>query len=186
MNKILLSLLLTIPFFGFAQKTANEFRQAGIDAMKNGNTSEALANYLLAKELNPYDWQIHNNLGYFYYSTQEFNLSVESYNEAIRLIEFDTPPSRFSSYEDQVYINCGKAHLELKNYEDAIENFSKWIKFSAPINEMNNMLDQYKAACVYKDRGRAYLYLGQKELACKDWKSTSACDNTKWFDEYCK
>ncbi|CAF1482767.1 unnamed protein product [Rotaria sordida] len=85
----------------------------------------------------------YNNQGNKYYLNNESLLSIESYNEAIKLIE-NNSKENLSLY--LLYLNRSAAYIQDKNFYSGYED----AKYSLKLNQVKNFKALYRAAiCLY-------------------------------------
>ncbi len=120
--------------------------------MRMNDKKAALADYKKVVELNPKNIQLTWDIGRVSYEIEEYADALTYYSRAMEQIE---------NPEAQLYLIRGEVFEKLKNYEAAIEDYSRVI-------EMNPKLAQ-----AHYSRGQAKARMGDKESACVDWKKAS-------------
>lgn len=105
--------------------------------------------YLLARA------SIHDELGYF-------NLSENDYNKAIE----------FSEGDFRTFYARGLFYTKRKKYHEAIRDLSKCIELDSSDNT------------TYLNRGTAYSFIGKNELALHDYNKSIELDSTNYLSYY--
>ena len=167
-----------IPLLSLGQ-SAEDYRQKGNQLAKEKKYVEAKINFLLSKELNPYNWELYRDIGWMHYNNKNYTGAIEEYESGKIL----------APNQDLFYNFLGFCYLAIGKNEDAILNFSKWIELNTDSN--GNFIEYSKltASVILNNRGLAYLYSGNQNLACEDWqyaKRLHLSDADKWIDQYCQ
>ncbi len=97
------------------EKKADVYYGQGTTELVNKNYQQALAYLLKAKELNPEDSKIRNNLGMSYYFREQVGLAEEQLKKAVDL----------DGKNSDARMNLGSLYLAKKNYKEAREQFEK-------------------------------------------------------------
>ena len=69
-----------------------------------------------------------------------------------------TRATEYNPKNPEAWYSIGNVHMNLNNYEKAIENYTKAIEIK----------EDYADA--YYNRGLIKFYMGERNLACEDWK----------------
>jgi len=113
MKKIFFLLLISSSII-FSQ-TAEDYNKAGVKAYDEKNYYEALQNYNMAIQLNPY-------FGTYYYNRAEARCQLRDYINALqdfnRAIYYD--PEDFDAYTERALLKA-----EMKDYQGAVQDFKK-------------------------------------------------------------
>ena len=111
--KLALSLTKNFPNHSFAWKAL------ALSYEKTGKILKSLDANQKAKEINPLDAEIHNNLGNVLKKLEKFDEAQNSYRQAILLKQNYT----------EVYYNLGNLLKELSRFDEAEKNYNQAIKF---------------------------------------------------------
>ena len=111
--KLALSLTKNFPNHSFAWKAL------ALSYEKTGKILKSLDANQKAKEINPLDAEIHNNLGNVLRKLEKFDEAQNSYRQAILLKQNYT----------EVYYNLGNLLKELSRFDEAEKNYNQAIKF---------------------------------------------------------
>ena len=111
--KLALSLTKNFPNHSFAWKAL------ALSYEKTGKILKSLDANQKAKEINPLDAEIHNNLGNILKKLEKFDEAQNSYRQAILLKQNYT----------EVYYNLGNLLKELSRFDEAEKNYNQAIKF---------------------------------------------------------
>ena len=85
MKKLLLILLLTIPFIGFGQ-TAEEYFDKGFDYLNSGEYQLAIENYTKCLRIDPdYAPQAYYNRGWNYGQLENYEDAIADFTRALRI-----------------------------------------------------------------------------------------------------
>ena len=109
MKKILLILLLTIPFVGFGQ-TAEEYFDKGFDYAKSGEYQLAIDNFTRALSIDSDDAIAYNNRGLSYSYLGNHEDAIADYTRALRI-----DPDMADAYYNR---GTAKWHLKLEYCSD--------------------------------------------------------------------
>jgi tetratricopeptide (TPR) repeat protein len=173
---LFLSVFLSVSLFG---QSAEDYRQKGKELAEEEKYSEALINYLISKKMNPYNWELYSDIGYMHYNNKNYSDAIEAYESGKKL----------ASTQDRFYYFLGKCYLAIGKNHNAILNFSTWMDLNTD-NEDNFIgYSKYTGMTVLKDRGLAYLYSGNKKLACEDWyyaKRLKFASVDKYIEQHCE
>jgi|SRR5690554_2855944 len=167
-----------------AQKAYNE----GTTAFENKNYSAAIASFKKAIEISPIFLQAHTNLAYTYLADDKSDLAeaqflqITTIDETVHLpffelgtlaelkdsvnlaISYYSKAIERKSNEKKYYYQRGIQYFKLKQYEDAIQDFSKVV-----------LIDN-KFADAYNDRGSAYKLTGNMDKAIADYTKAAELD----------
>ena len=128
--KLALSLTKNFPNHIFAWKTL------ALSYEKTGKILKSLDANQKAKEINPLDAEIHNNLGNVLKKLEKFDEAQNSYRQAILLKQ---------NYSE-VYYNLGNLLKELSRFDEAEKNYNQAIKFrpnfAEAFNNLGNLLKE--------------------------------------------
>ena len=122
--KLALSLTKNFPNHSFAWKAL------ALSYEKTGKILKSLDANQKAKEINPLDAEIHNNLGNVLRKLEKFDEAQNSYRQAILLKQNYT----------EVYYNLGNLLKELSRFDEAEKNYNQAIKFRPNFAEAFNNL----------------------------------------------
>lgn len=139
--------------------------------LKSDNYNCALEAYSGAKLQYPEEADLYMFTGDIYQKQNRLKQAVSEYDKGIKLVQEDNPLKYL------YYFNRGNSYLKLKNYEEAILNYT------STLNELPN----YYGA--YANRGMAYYNLKRKSEACRDWRKAAenGYDTVKqYISAYCK
>ena len=131
--KLALSLTKNFPNHSFAWKAL------ALSYEKKGQILKSLAANQKAKEINPQDADVHNNLGNILEKLEKFEEAQNSYGQAILLKQNYT----------EAYYNLANLLNKLGRFDEAEKNYNQAIKFKPNFAEAFNNL-----ANVLKDQGR--------------------------------
>ena len=128
--KLALSLTKNFPNHIFAWKTL------ALSYEKTGKILKSLDTNQKAKEINPLDAEIHNNLGNVLKKLEKFDEAQNSYRQAILLKQNFT----------EAYYNLGNLLKELNRFDEAEKNYNQAIKFrpnfAEAFNNLGNLLKE--------------------------------------------
>ena len=128
--KLALSLTKNFPNHSFAWKAL------ALSYEKTGKILKSLDANQKAKEINPLDAEIHNNLGNVLRKLEKFDEAQNSYRQAILLKQNYT----------EVYYNLGNLLKELSRFDEAEKNYNQAIKFrpnfAEAFNNLGNLLKE--------------------------------------------
>ena len=173
---LFLSVFLCTSLFG---QSAEDYRQRGNVYRKEKKYSEALINYLISKEMNPYNWELYSDIGWMHYNNKNYSEAIEAYESGKKL----------APHQERFYDFLGKCYLAIGKNEKAILNFSKWIDLNTDNDGSFIGYSKFTGMGILMDRGLAYLYSGNKKLACKDWnyaKRLKLMDVDKYIEQHCE
>jgi len=140
---IKLALLLTkkFPNHSFAWKAL------ALSYEKTGKITKSLAANQKAKEINPQDADVHNNLGNVLKKLEKFDEAKDSYKQAILLRQ------NFS----EAYYNLGDLLNMLGRFEEAEKNYNQAIKFKPNFAEaFNNLANLLKELRRFEEAEKNY------------------------------
>lgn len=116
-----------------------------------GNYEQAIFVFSQAIEINPYYADAYNFLGLAYFNLRQYEQALKEYTSAIHFGKI------VQGSQDAYYLNRGRTHGVMGDYEKAIDDFTKSIEFKADIAE------------VYAERGNAYNLLEKYDKALNDF-----------------
>ena len=132
-------------------KDAN-LKQAHFDRgqlyMRTNETKLALEDYKRVVELNPNNLQLTWDIGRISYEIEEYTDALTYYSKAI---------DRIDKPQAQMLLVRGEVFEKLKNYEAAIQDYTRVIEMKQDLANAHYL------------RGQATARLGKKEEACVDW-----------------
>jgi len=169
----LLLFFLIIPHVLFSQ-TAQEHYTKGVEYAKDQKKTLALIEYGLAIEANPYDWHFYNSRAWINYEIKDLQSALKDINNALKL-----HPKHLNSHSLGIR---AKIYLELQQYSEAIEDFTYIINY---FNEEFATV----IGVTHMDRGKAYLYSKQKQLACIDFRESvkrGMNDSQHFINSFCE
>ena len=143
------------------QKKAELYYGQGTNELIKKNYSQALVNLLKAKEFDPKDAQIRNNLGMAYYFREQPELAEK---ELLKALDLDNKNS-------DALVNLGSIYMEKKRYKEARE-----------------MMEQVALDLTYSAQFRNYYNLAALSLKEGDRKEafTFLLKSIKEKDDYCQ
>jgi len=162
MRRILSRLVYVLPLAFFALPSVANAQDAtcwynwGVQFDKQGQYTQAIANYNQALALCPDYSAAYNNRGYDYSELGNENQAIADYNSAIA----------FDPNSSTAYNNRGFSYYTLGNYNQAIADYNQAIV----------LCPTYGAA--YSNRGVAYDQEGDKDRALADYNQALAIDPT--------
>jgi len=154
MRSALLIFLFLINFSSvlISQENAESYYAKYATAMDDSNYFEAKLFLQMAISMNEFNWKYHNSMGYLLINTRNYENAVKYFDKAIKL----------TKEEFNVFWGRGKAFLKLQKFEKAISDFNYTI-----LNFPNEFVVRF--GFVHSDRGKAYLFSGNKDKACIDF-----------------
>lgn len=139
--------LAVVSRYAARSRQAVELNNRGMEQIKSGDYTGAIATFNQAIELNPALVQAYLNRGFAYAATGSHQSALANYNRAIQVD---------SSSPDAHYFR-GEEHLQLGNYQDALTDYNQAIE-----------LDPNRANA-YLDRGFIYYELDDPKKAADDF-----------------
>jgi len=170
-KKILILSFLIFYFNSFGQK-AEENYQKGLKYAEAKEWILADLSYSAAIILNPYNWHYYYNRASARYVLKDFSGALEDIKFSLKL-----NPGDFTSIEIRANIN-----LELSNYEESIKDYTYLID-----NFSEEFIIRY--GLLHLERGRCYLYSGNKDMACQDFNEAlrrKMSDAQSFINNFCK
>lgn len=131
------------------EKKAEIYYGQGTNELVKKNYTQALINLLHAKELDPNDSQIRNNLGMAYYFREQLELAE---NELLKALDLDKNNS-------DARVNLGNIYLEKKKIKDARIQFELVLKDLTFQNQFRNYYNLAVLELEVGDRAKAFEYL---------------------------
>lgn len=172
------SILIIFLFIGFQQvslgQDAEEYFNQGKKYAEANNFSMAVLSYTFAISKNPYEWHYYQSRSYANFVIKDNRNALADINMALKLKPKHENVACLSSR--------ARILIDMREYSSAIE-------------DLNYIIDyfpsdfQSKIGIIHLDRGKAYLYSGQKEKACKDFNeslSRQMGDAKNFIKEFCQ
>ncbi len=131
------------------EKKAEIYYGQGTNELVKKNYSQALINLLHAKELDPNDSQIRNNLGMAYYFRDQPELAEK---ELLKAIDLDKNNS-------DARVNLGSLYLEKKRMKEARSQYEIVLKDLTFQNQFRNYYNLAVLELEVGDRAKAFEYL---------------------------
>lgn len=141
------------------EKKADVYYSRGTEELINKNYAQALTHLLQAKELNPKDAKIRNNLGMSYYFRNQPELAEEELKAAIGL----------DSKNSDARLNLGSILMERNKLKEAREQFEKAEKDLTFTNQFRNYYNLAILALKEGDRRSAFEYLAKSVKEREDY-----------------
>jgi len=126
--------------------------------MRMNDKSSALADFKKVVEINPNNLQLTWDIGRVSYEIEEYADALSYYSKAI---------DRMEKPQAQMLLVRGEVFEKLKNYEAAIQDYTRVIAMKQNL------------ANAYYLRGQAKARLGNKEDACVDWQKAAELGNSE-------
>lgn len=136
------------------------FQRRGRSKRRMQNYQGAIKDYDKAIQLKPNFVNAYLGKAQTYVALQNYNAAVTAYSRALEM----NPDKK---YLGKIYYNRGLAHLEQKDYQDALADLTKTI-------ELNPKMDK-----AYLNRGNIYYHFNQSKKACADWIQAKELGNEK-------
>ena len=120
---------------------------------------------------NPYNWLYYNDLAFVLNKSRRFEEAISHLNKSLEL----NPDNLGSLFQ------LGESNMGIMEYEKAASIFTKIIELY-PDSAVVRLVRQ-----CHLQRGKALLYLNQKELACEDFRYSAEAnvDAKKFFKNFC-
>lgn len=170
---ITLTLFLFLSQYNFGQ-SAEEYYQKGLDYIESNDYTNARMSYSMAIIKNPYEWHYYQSRSALQFITKEYVNSLSDINMALKLKP---------KHENNECLSLrARILIELREYHLAIDDLTYIIKYFP--NFMEN-----KYGGIHLQRGKAYLYSGNKEKACEDFNESlqrRMSDAEKYINDFCK
>lgn len=126
--------------------------------MRMNDQRSALKDFKKVVELNPENIQLTWDIGRVSYEIEEYADALSYYSKAI---------DRVGNPQPQMLLVRGETFEKLKNYEAAIQDYSRVIEAKHNLAEAHYL------------RGQAEARLGDKDSACVDWKKAAELGHTE-------
>lgn len=139
------------------QKKAEVYYAQGTTDLVGKNYQKALTNLLTAKNFNPDDSKIRNNLGMAYYFREQYALAEEELKASINLDEKNS----------DARLNLGSLYMSKKRYKEARVQFEKVTKDLTFANQYRNYYNLAVLSLAEGDRKEAFAFL-EKSLKEKE------------------
>ncbi|MBI4648796.1 MAG: tetratricopeptide repeat protein [Bacteroidia bacterium] len=115
MKPLIITIILLIPFVCFSQRqTAEKYKNAGNEKVKEGDYQAALENFTKAISIDPTYAAAYNNRGNVKMTLEKYNEAIEDFTKAI---ELDATDPAF-------YINRALTKTKMNKPKDAIEDYA--------------------------------------------------------------
>jgi tetratricopeptide (TPR) repeat protein len=174
MKKIITILLFWgIVHFSYGQN-AEDYYKVGVQYAEANNFTMALLSYTKAININPYEWHYYQSRSYAFFVNKDNNNALTDINMALKL-----KPKHENV--DCLYSRA-RILIEIRNYTAAIEDLTYIIDYF-PTDLIT------KIGIIHLDRGKSFLYSGQKDKACSDFTESlnrNMGDAKKFITEFCK
>lgn len=126
----------------------------GILFMKTGELSKALADYEAAKEYEPENWAIWNNIGHVYVMQRKLDLAAENYDKAMELITMEQ--------ETLPYYNRANLYRIQRDYDKALKIYLELYEMKSKSKRLvTDISDIYMAK---KDGANSREWLSKMEM----------------------
>lgn len=132
-----------------AEKKSEIYYGQGTNELVRKNYSQALINLLKAKEFDPKDSQIRNNLGMAYYFREQPELAEK---ELLKAIDLDKKNS-------DAKVNLGSIYMEKNRLKEARFQFEQVLQDLTFLNQFRNYYNLAILALKEGDRAEAFEYL---------------------------
>lgn len=167
-----------ILFIGLQQislgQDAEEYFSQGKKYAEASNFPMAIISYSLAINKNPYEWHYYQSRSYANFVTKNNSNALADINMALKLKPKHENAGCLSSR--------ARILIDMRDYSSAIEDLNYIIDYF-PTDF------QAKYGMIHLERGKAFLYSGQKEKACNDFHeslSRHMSDANNFIKEFCK
>lgn len=167
-----------IIWFGSIQicysQNAEDFYKEGTQYAKANNFTMALLSYTVAIEKNPYEPNYYLSRSYAFFATKDNDNALTDINMNLKLKPKHENIAGLTSR--------ARILIDMRKYSAAIEDLTYIIDYF-PVDM------QTKFGLIHFERGKAFLYSGQKDKACLDFNeslSRRMGDAQKFIDEFCK
>jgi Flp pilus assembly protein TadD len=141
------------------QRKAEVYYTQGTNELVSKNYQKALTNLLSAKELDPKDSKIRNNLGMAYYFREQIVLAEEELKTAISLDEKNT----------DARLNLGSLYMAKNRFKEARTLFEKAAKDLTFTNQYRNYYNLALLSLAEGDRRQAFVYLDKSIKEKEDY-----------------
>ena len=141
------------------EKKSEVYYGQGTNELVNKNYSQALTYLTKAKELNPKDSRVRNNLGMSYFFRDQIGLAEEQLKKAIDLDDKNT----------DARMNLGSLYLSQKNYKAARIQFLAVLEDLTYPNQFRNYYNLALVSLNEGDRRMAFEYLAKSIKEKEDY-----------------
>lgn len=171
---------LTLIFFLFVSQynfgqNAEEYYQKGLNYVKSNDYTNAMISYSMAITKNPYEWH--------YYQSRSALQFIIIKNYANSLSDINMALKLKPKHENSECLSLrARILIELREYQLAIDDLTYIIDYFPNFIEV-------KFGGIHLERGKAYLYSGNQEKACKDFEESlqrRMSDAKKYIDDFCR
>lgn len=131
------------------QKKSELYYGQGTNDLVKKNYSQALINLLKAKEFNPKDSQIRNNLGMAYYFREQPELAIKELQSAIDI----------DNKNSDAKVNLGTIYMEKNRLKEARALYEDVVKDLTYTNQFRNYYNLAVLSLKEGDRAEAYNFL---------------------------
>jgi type IV pilus assembly protein PilF len=156
------------------QKKAELYYGQGTSDLVKKNYSQALINLLKAKDFEPGDSQIRNNLGMAYYFREQ---PVLAEKELLKAIDLDSKNS-------DARINLGSIYLEKNRLKEARVQYEKVLEDLTYTSQFRNYYNLAALALKEGDRGSAFEFLFKSIKEKEDYCQAHFKLGELYFEEY--
>ena len=156
------------------QKKSEIYYGQGTNDLVKKNYSQALINLLKAKEYEPNDSQIRNNLGMAYYFREQPGLAEK---ELLKAIDIDKKNS-------DARVNLGSIYMEQNRLKEAKEQFSLALADLTYVNQFRNYYNLAILSLKIGDRAEAFDYLFKSVKEKADYCQAHFKLGELYFEEY--
>ena len=135
-------------------KNAEIYNHRGMLYSKLGESQKAIEDYTQSIKLNPNEGKVYNERGIIYFNLNDFDKAMLDFRKAVQL-----------DSENKAYIyhyNIGMCYMNMKNYKQAIEIFTKSIELNP------------KYINAYQKRGDCYYELHMNLKSFEDYKTVKS------------
>ena len=154
-------------------QSADDYYLEGIKFAESNNFTKAFISYSVAIIKNPYEWHYYQSRSYASFVTKDNINALKDINMALKLKP---------KHENVGCLSLrARILIDMRNYIEAI-------------NDLTYIIDYFpeefgtKYGDVHLNRGKAFLYSGQKDKACLDFNESlfrHMFDAKKFIDEFC-
>lgn len=138
------------------QDAAHHVEQ-GQKLLRDGDYSNALEEFNTAIQIDPDEMAAYIQRAFTYSVLKDYESAISDYSHVLEL-----NPKLISAY-----LSRGSALNKLKRFDEALQDFSKVIELDPENSE------------AFNNRGWAKKGMGDKEGACKDWKTSKKMGNAE-------
>jgi serine/threonine-protein kinase len=155
---------------------ATALTELGLAYLLNGNLDLSRITFEMAVEKRPGYWQGHSYLGYYYYSTGDYEKAVKQYQQIVDLIPHSDvgykklAATYFHLDDSENFINASQKAIEIKPSYGLINNLAVYYYYSGDYNRAVSMFKEVlkfnvKDYLVYGNIATASYYSNQKDSA---------------------